>query len=105
MSEAEPAPLDMARAVWQLRALVCGLGAMVLVLSLAFNLFVWKQNRNVTIMAHSRQQQLTQLQARGQDLTAFANELANYSNGRPELMGIFARYGIEVRAKSLPPQP
>ena len=40
-------PLDVERALWQLRILTCWLGLGLLAMSLAFNAFVWKQNRNL----------------------------------------------------------
>jgi hypothetical protein len=89
---------DATATMAQLQAAVCGLGAMVLVLSLAFNIFVWKQNRNISAMTNGRAAQLAQLQTNVKKLTGVATELANYSEGRPELMAIFKRYGIDLKS-------
>src|SRR5256885_13077430 len=88
---------DLTQAVWQLRATVCGLAAMVLVLSVAFNLFVWKQNRNLVAMANGRKRQISQLDGRVKNLSKMVGDLALYSEGHPELLGVFSRYGIELR--------
>ncbi len=96
-SEPSPGSLDLVQAVWQLRILVCGLGAMLLVLSLAFNLFVWKQNRNIVSMTNRRLGQISQLETRVKVLAGLTQELATYSAGRPELIGIFNRHGLELK--------
>jgi hypothetical protein len=98
-----PEPLDVGQAVWQLRILVCGLGAALLVLSLAFNVFVWKQNRNINAVAMGRKSQAAQLEMRVKQLTLVANDLGNYSAGRPELTAIFAKYGVQL--KPIPTTP
>ena len=96
-----PGPLDLTEAVWQLRVLVCGLGAALLILSVAFNLFVWKQNRNINAMSQVRVQQVGLMETRVKQLSQVANDLANYSEGKPELLAIFTKYGLEL--KSTPP--
>jgi len=100
-----PGPLDLVQAVWQLRILVCGCGAALLVLSLAFNVFVWKQNRNITAMTRARLNQATQLDTRVKQLTTVANDLGNYSAGKPELVAIFSKYGVQLKPAATPPQP
>ena len=100
-----PAALDLVQAVWQLRAVVCGLGAALLVVSLSFNVYLWKQNRNITAATRSRVQQTQQLDARVQELAKVANELANYSATRPELLAIFKRYGLELKPSTPAAQP
>ena len=97
---ASPAPpgLDLTEAVWQLRILVFGLGALLFILSAAFNLYVLKQNRNITALTHARLQQPKLLDAQVKRLTMIANDLGNYSAGRPELIGIFSRYGVELKS-------
>jgi hypothetical protein len=89
--------VDVTQAVTQLRMLVCGLGAMLLVLSVMFNLFVWKQNRNLSSTINLRSSQLGVGQTSLTRMTAAANDLANYSTNKPELAGIFKRYGIELK--------
>ena len=98
-------PLDMAQAVWQLRLLVCGLGAALLVLSLAFNVFVWKQNRNIRAVTNGRLNQAVQLDARVKQLTIVANDLGNYSDGKPELVAIFSKYGVQLKPAPPAAQP
>ncbi len=96
-SEPSPDSLDLVQAMWQLRVLVCGLGAMLLVLSLAFNLFVWKQNRNIVSMLNRRSGQISQLETRVKVLSGLTQEFATYSAGRPELIAIFNRHGLELK--------
>jgi hypothetical protein len=64
-----PGPLDLTQAVWQLRVLVCGFGAALLVLSLAFNAFVWKQNRKLRLTQCSNQ--TAQLDTRVKQLSSW----------------------------------
>ena len=91
-----PEPLDSMAAIWQLRTLVCGLGLAILVLSAAFNAFVFKQNRNISAVADARKRQLAQAENRLNALARVASELATYSKGKPELVAIFTRHGMEV---------
>lgn len=98
-----PATLDLAQAVWQLRMLVCGLGAALLVLSLAFNLFVWKQNRNINAAAQSRLQQLSTLDTRVKQLAKVANDLGSYGVDKPELVAIFTKYGLQLKSTDTTP--
>lgn len=95
-------PMDLFTAVKQLRVLVCGLGAGLLVVSLAFGAFVYKQNRNLTAAFNDRQPQISQLQANRQPLMYVINELAVYSNGKPELIALFTKHGIQLTSKSAP---
>jgi hypothetical protein len=94
-------PMDLATAVGQLRGLVCGLGAGLLVVSLMFTAFVYKQNRNLSATTVLHQRQITQLQATEAPLGYLLNELAKYSAGKPELAGLFARHGVQLH----PPGP
>ncbi|HUK81755.1 MAG TPA: hypothetical protein VLZ12_03900 [Verrucomicrobiae bacterium] len=95
-SAAPEAPLDLASAVWQLRVLVCGLGAALLVSSITFNVFVWKQNRNISSQTNARTSQLARLQATQDRLKPALNELAHYSVGKPDLMAVFNRFGLDI---------
>lgn len=94
--EPQSSGADTASAVGQLRALVCGLGVGLLVLSLAFNAFVYKQNRNLLGAIHVRKQQTAQMQAAHQRMVLVVNELAKYSRGKPELTAVFNRHGIDI---------
>ena len=89
-------PMDVTAAVGQLRMLVCGLGAGLLIVSLALTGFVYKQNRNLGAAAALRQHQVLQLQASQSPLGFLVNELAKYSAGKPELMALFAKHGMEA---------
>jgi hypothetical protein len=95
---APDAPLDLTRVVWQLRVMVCGLGAALFVSSAAFNVFVWKQNRNITSQTNTRATQIARLQSTQQHLVPAVNEIARYSLGKPELIAVFSRFGIEPMA-------
>ena len=94
-------PVSTAETIEQLRSLVFGLGAMVLVLSLSFNIFIWKQNRNIDMAENARKQMVAQADGRVRELTQIANDLASYSAGKPELVAIFSRYGMELKQTSV----
>jgi hypothetical protein len=96
--ESVPESLDLTAAVRQLRTLVCGLGAGLLVVSLALSAFVIKQNRNLAGAINARQHQIVQLQVNQQPIMYAINELGKYSVGKPELLAIFARHGIQIRS-------
>ena len=100
-------PMDVAAAVGQLRGLVCGLGAALLIVSLMFTAFVYKQNRNLrgTMVLHQRQ--IAQLQATQAPLGYLLNELAKYSAGKPELASLFVKHGIQLHppGAAAPSQP
>lgn len=100
-----PREFDIIQAVWQLRLLVLGLGAALLVLSLAFNLFVWKQNRQNNGVAQARLLQLTALDVRVKQMARIANDLGSYSADKPELVAIFTKYGLQIRPAAPAPQP
>lgn len=100
-------PMDVATAVGQLRVLVCGLGAGLLIVSLMLTAFVYKQNRNLTGTTAVRQRQIAQLQATESSLGYLLNELAKYSAGKPELTALFTKRGIQVNRPptAAPSQP
>jgi uncharacterized protein HemX len=98
--QSAPEPLDVEAAVRQLRTLVCGLGAGLLIVSLGLSAFVYKQNRNLMAATNQRTRQLTQLQTNQQPLMYALNELGKYSIGKPELLAIFTRHGIQISSKS-----
>jgi len=99
-------PMDTASAVAQLRVLVCGLGAGLLVVSFALTAFVYKQNRNILSNTTLRQRQINQLQMSETALGNLVNELVKYSAGKPELMAIFAKHGMEIHPPAAtPPTP
>jgi hypothetical protein len=100
-----PSALDLTAAVWQLRMLVCGLGAALLVVSMAFNLFVWKQNRNINAVAQARLQQLSVMDARVKQLSKVANDLGSYGSDKPELVAIFTKYGLQLKPSAPAAQP
>jgi hypothetical protein len=98
--ESVPESMDLTAAVRQLRALVCGLGAGLLIVSLTLSAFVYKQNRNLTGAINMRQRQSAQLQANQQPVMYAVNELGKYSVGKPELLAIFAKHGIQIKSPS-----
>jgi hypothetical protein len=93
-------PLNMEAAVQQLRILIAGLGAGLLMLSLALSAYVYKQNRNLSGAINGRERQIEQLQVNQKPLIFALNELGNYSAGKPELLAIFTRHGIQFAAAS-----
>jgi len=98
-------PMDVPTAIGQLRALVCGLGVALVVVSLTLSAFVLKQNRNLAGAIHARQGQISQLRANGQQITYVLNELAKYSIGKPELTALFAKHGIQVENTNAATEP
>jgi hypothetical protein len=92
------APMDVATAIDQLRTLVCGLGVGLLVVSLAFTAFVYKQNRNLVAGTVIHERQLARMQANERSVNYLVNALVQYSSGKPELMGLLARHGLQIAA-------
>ena len=92
----ESQPVDVAAAVGQLRVLVSGLAAALLVVSLTLSAYVYKQNRNLTGTVNARRRQISQMQGSQQQIMYALNELAKYSVGKPELMAVFAKHGIQI---------
>ena len=90
-------PVDLAAAVGQLRVLVCGLGAGLILVSLALSAFVLKQNRDLAAVTSNRQRQLIQLQANQRQAMSVLSELAKYSAGKPELSAIFTKHGLQYK--------
>lgn len=90
--------MDVGAAVAQLRLLVCGLGAALLVLSLVFDAFVLKQNRNLQADSNNRSRQANQIAGMVERWVPAVNDLARYSADKPELAGVFRKYGIEITA-------
>ena len=98
-------PMDVATAIGQLRALTCGLGVALLVVSVVLSAFILKQNRNLTGAVHARQQQISQLMANRQQFTYVLNELAKYSTGKPELTALFAKHGMQITSPPATTEP
>jgi hypothetical protein len=88
-------PMDLAAAVGQLRVLVCGLGAALILVSLALSGFVLKQTRDLAAATSNRQRQIVQLQAAQKPAMIVLNELAKYSLGKPELTAVFTKHGLQ----------
>jgi hypothetical protein len=89
-------PMDVTAAIGQLRLLVCGLGAGLILVSLALSGFVFKQNRDLAAAAHNHQIEIAELQTQQKPLLNVVNELAKYSEGKPELLAIFTRHGVQL---------
>jgi hypothetical protein len=98
-------PMDVAGTLGQLRTLVCGLGAGLLIVSVALSAFVYKQNRNLAGVIAARQRQLSQLQQNGRVLDFTVNELVKYSAGKPELTALLAKHGIQMTPGTAGGQP
>ncbi|HVM59457.1 MAG TPA: hypothetical protein VMV72_01195 [Verrucomicrobiae bacterium] len=90
------APMEVLAAIGQLRLLICGLGVGLLVMSLAFTAFVYKQNRNLVGATALRERQLAQLRANDHSLSYLVNSLVKYSAGKPELTALLARHGLQT---------
>ncbi len=98
-------PMDAATAIDQVRTLVCGLGAGLLVMSLAFTAFVYKQNRNLVAVTVVHQRQIARMQTNERSVNYLVNALVQYSSGKPELMGVLARHGLQIAAPPAATQP
>lgn len=95
-TQAVDEPMDVMNALAQLRALVCGLGVGLLVVSVALSAFVFKQNRNLAGVIVARQHQLSQMQQNARVLDSVVSELVKYSTGKPELTALLTKRGIEI---------
>lgn len=89
-------PVDVATAIDQLRTLVCGLGVGLLVVSLALTAFVYIQNRNLVAGTTVHKRQVAQLLASERSVDNLVKALIQYSSGKPELMGLLARHGLQA---------
>ncbi len=98
-------PIDVATAIDQLRGLVCGLGLGLLVVSLALTAFVYKQNRNLVAGTVLHERQVARLLANERSVDSLVNALVQYSSGKPELMGLLARHGLQVAPPAASTQP
>jgi len=92
-------------AVEQLRALVCGLVVGLFLSSAAFTLYIFKETRTLKYQIASRQAQLKQSQDFLKAAMPAVNDLAKYSVSKPELMAVFARYGLKIGQNVAPTQP
>lgn len=88
--------IDVARELRQMRGQVVGLGTAVLVVSLAFGVFVWKQNKALAAENNLNAQRIEQFRSTQSQWMPALNELASYSVANPELKAIFAKYGVQV---------
>jgi len=88
-------PMDLTAAVAQLRVLVCGLGAGLILVSLMLSAFVLKQNRDLSASTNNHQRQLAQMAAMEKPMMGILGELAKYSMGKPELTAIFTKHGLQ----------
>jgi hypothetical protein len=98
-------PMNLAAAVGQLRVLVCGLGAGLILVSLLLSAFVLKQNRDLAAVTNNRQRQFAQLAATQRPMMVVLSELAKYSMGKPELTAIFAKHGLQFAPTNGAGQP
>jgi hypothetical protein len=98
--------MDVAGAIDQLRALVCGLGVGLLIVSLAFTALVFKQNRDLTAGKTTHERQIARLQANERSMDYLVDALVKYSAGKPDLMALLAKHGLQVAPPpaSAPPQ-
>jgi hypothetical protein len=85
---------DVATAIAQLRRLICGLGAGLIVVSLALSAFIYKQNTNLSATSRTRMQQLVALQQSQQVMNAALVELSPYAKTNSDLSAIFERHGL-----------
>ena len=99
------APLDVTEAIDQLRALVCGLGIGLLIVSLAFTAFVFKQNRDLVAAKTMHEGQIARLQDYEHSVNFLVDALLKYSAGKTELMALLARHGLKVPPPSVGSAP
>ena len=91
-----PRTADDAAVLSQLRSQVHGLGVGLLVLSLCFTAVVAKQDRTLKAGLENRRQQIKQMQEIQMRWNPALEELARYSSGKPDLVALFARHGIQL---------
>ena len=96
MNAAESSTTSVEQSIQQLRVLVAGLGAGLVLVSVTFSGYVWKQNRNLSAQLNARTQQMKQFQGTVPQFERALNELAKYSRGKPELVAILSRHGIQL---------
>lgn len=80
--------------VRQLRVLLVWLGLAVLIISGTLTAYVIKQNRNLITATRTRTQQSNLILSQIRAMTPVLGELAQYSLDRPELIGLFKKYGV-----------
>jgi hypothetical protein len=85
---------DLSGAVAQLRTLVCGLGAALIVVSTALSAFVFKQNSSLSAASRVREQQFSGLQQSQRIMDAALGELYLYAKTNSDLNAIFERYAL-----------
>src|SRR5271154_2245763 len=98
-------PMNVATAVGQLRLLVCGLGVGLILVSLTLSALVFKLNRDMTASTNNHLAEVAQLQAQERPVLNVLNELARYSAGKPELVAIFTRHGLQFTPGTPGSQP
>ena len=101
-TSSSPAPstaMDVTRAIWQLRVLVCSLGLILFVVSATLSVFVWKQSRNLSAETNARNAQVAQLQTNGQRFTPLLNELAQLSRDDQGVAAVFQRFNLSIVAR------
>jgi hypothetical protein len=97
-SSSLPAGGDLAGLINQMRLQVVGVGLAFLILSLAFNAYVYKQNRNLRMTRDAHNQQIQQMQELEKRVLPAVNDLAGYTVQRPQLRVLFERNGLQLGA-------
>jgi hypothetical protein len=99
--EAKPLPEPLA----QLYRWFLTVGACVLVLSLSFNAFVLKQNRNLSFNISHQQNLLKQHQIQRAQVLQILQIINQYAQTHPEARAILAKYRVEIGPPPSPATP
>ena len=108
-NETPSAPPPPANPIRELRVMVYGLGFFVLLMSLALNLFIYKQNNKMQMELDLAKQTAGAIEANQvfqQNRAAMENllrEIANQTPAHPEATQILGRYNIRVQTQNAAP--
>ncbi len=98
-------------ALQELRAIVYALAAFVFLVSVALNIFVYKQNRRVQLELENAARQISAIEGNQvllQNKAAMENllkEVAAQLPSHPEVQQILGAYGLSVVQQGSPPAP
>ncbi len=103
---AASAGFDLAGMINQMRLQVVGVGLAFLILSLAFDFYVYRHNSKLSMQRNALNQQLQTLQDGEKRFLPAINDLAGYTVQRPQLRVLFERSGLQLAAgTNQPGQP
>jgi len=87
----------------QMRLQVVGVGLAFLILSLAFNFYVFRHNSKLRMQRDAMQQRSQDLQEAEKRFMPVVNDLAGYTVQQPQLRVLFERNGLHLGANTNQP--